>query len=58
MKIDFDDESYIEVSISTNGKIVIALSAKNIKDHKISIINSVEITQEQFLSISRELNIT
>lgn len=55
MKINFDDTSYIEMSFSQNGKIMIVLSARDGKNPKNNIVNSAEISQEQFLLISKEL---
>lgn len=56
MKINFDDTSYVEISISpASGKVMIVLSARDGKNPKNNIVNSVEISQEQFLLISKEL---
>lgn len=56
MKIKFDDTSYVDISFSpVNGKIIIVLSAKDGKNINSSIVNSVEISQEQFLLISKEI---
>lgn len=57
MRIDFDDTSYVDISFSpTVEKVVIILSARDGKNPKNTIVNSVEITKEQFLQISKELS--
>jgi nitrate reductase NapAB chaperone NapD len=49
LKIDFDDKSYIEVKNSDEpGKVIIIISAKDHLNAQKKIINSVEITKEQF----------
>lgn len=61
MKIDFDDTSYVEISKSHTaggGKINIVLSAKDGKNPKNNIINSAEISYEQFLQIVNEITST
>jgi hypothetical protein len=49
MKIDFDDKSYVEAKRSaTTGKIILTIGALDGQSKRVSIINSVELTQEQF----------
>ena len=49
MKIIFENKSYIDVSKSPiSGKIVFTIAAK---DGNSMISNSVELTQEQFLTL-------
>lgn len=47
MKISFDDNSFIEVK-NQDGKIIISIQAKDYQNPLKKIINSVEITPEQF----------
>ncbi len=57
MRIDFDDTSYVDISPSLNAeKVVIILSARDGKNPKNTIINSVEISKEQFFQISKEIS--
>lgn len=55
MKINFDDTSYIQISRSHTDKIQIVLSAKDNKNPYNSIINSAEISLDQFLQIISEV---
>lgn len=55
MKISFDDTSYIEVTLSPMGKVIVVLSARDGKNPKNNIVNSVEISREQFLQLSVEI---
>lgn len=49
MKQVFDDKSYVEVKKSaTTDKIIITIAALDPQSKRVSIINSVELTQEQF----------
>jgi hypothetical protein len=49
MKIKFEDQSYIDISKSTtSGKIVVVIAAK---DGNSLVSNSVELTQDQFLTL-------
>lgn len=54
MKIDFDDTSYVEI-IDYNGKIQITLSARDGKNSKNNIINSAEISRDQFINIIKSI---
>lgn len=52
MKITFEDHSYIEISkLPITDKIMITIGAKDGERKTISIINSVELTQEQFAEL-------
>jgi hypothetical protein len=53
MKIEFTDKSYIEVQKS-DGKIVIMLYAKDAENPRKGIINSCEMTKEQFIELCKE----
>lgn len=55
MKIDFEDNSYIEISVSVTGKVQIVLSARDRKNLKNNIINSAEISQEQFIKLTENV---
>lgn len=55
MKITFDDNSYLEIRMSSVGKIQIILSAKDGKNSNNEVINSVEISQQQFREIFNEV---
>lgn len=55
MKINFDDTSYAEISYSPTGKVQIVLSARDNKNPHNNIINSAEISWEQFCQIVDEL---
>lgn len=55
MRIDFDDYSYLDFSY-LNNKIQIVLAAKDGKNPKNHIVNCVEISQEQFLQITKEIS--
>lgn len=49
MKIEFDDKSYVEMtkSGSNPNNIILTIGAKDYKNPKTLIVNSIEITQEQ-----------
>lgn len=57
MKINFDGkgDDFIEIK-NNNDKIVIIISAVDIKNPLRTIINSAEITQEQFAALIKEVN--
>lgn len=57
MRISFGDNSYIEARRSSNGKIAMILSAKNFKDSKNTIVNSVELTVEEFTKLIADLDL-
>ena len=57
MRVDFDDNSHVDISFSPDiEKVIITLSAKDGKNPKTTIVNSAEITKEQFLQISKEIS--
>jgi hypothetical protein len=56
MKIDFDDTSYIEFIVSSKGTIQIILSARDGKNSKNNIVNSAEISLEQFSNLVKDVN--
>ena len=51
-KIEFDKNgrSFIEIK-RRDGKVVITLSAENADNYKITTVNSVELTMDQFLEL-------
>jgi hypothetical protein len=56
MKISFPDNSYIECSKSNEpGKIMIVIGAKDGSDHLKKIINTVELTTEQFRQLIADI---
>jgi hypothetical protein len=55
MKIDFDTYNYIEFSISPAESIYITVCAKDGKNSGATIINSAEITQEQFIKLVQDV---
>jgi hypothetical protein len=56
MKVEFEDKSYIECRRSDNpGKIIISISAKDYQNPLKRIINTVEITTEQFKQLMSEV---
>src|SRR5688572_7978865 len=57
MKIHFDDTSYVEISHSPTNKVQIVLSARDNKNPHNNIINSAEISWEQFLQMISELSL-
>ena len=57
MKIDFGDSSYIELTLSSPGKVSITLGAKDGNNPLNIIINSAEITLKQFAELVADLNI-
>lgn len=48
MKISFNDKSYIEITKSISGKIIVSIQAKDYEDKLKTITNSVELTDAQF----------
>lgn len=52
MRIDFEDKSYIECQKSDHpGKILVVISAKDHDNPLKRIVNTVELTTEQFKSL-------
>ena len=54
MRIDFDNQSFIEISVSNfdDKKVSIILSAKDGNNSKNTIVNSAEISMEDFKKIA------
>lgn len=58
MKIDFEDGSYIDFShSSTPGKVIISIGAKNFKNVLETIINSVEISYDEFMKLKSDIEL-
>ena len=57
MRLDFNDKSYVEFSYSSTGKILLTIGAKSYKNPLETIINSVEISYNEFLKLIADLNI-
>ncbi len=56
-KLTFEDRSYLEISKSTSpDKIFVAIAAKSAEDSHKLIINSVELTQEQLLTLVKSVS--
>lgn len=52
MKVQFQDKSYVEIIKSnTPGKIMITIVARDHDKPLATIVNSVEITEEQFQNL-------
>ena len=48
MKVIFEDKSYIEITKSADGKIIISIVARESAESLATIASSVELTLEQF----------
>lgn len=58
MKIQFDDNSYIEIIKSDNpGKMIITISAQDYENNKKKIVNSVEISNDEFKQLISDVGI-
>lgn len=56
MKIIFDDKSYIEISKSISpDKIFLTVAAKSADNVNKLIVNCVELTQEQLLTLTKSI---
>jgi hypothetical protein len=56
MIIEFDKYSYVEITrTSSDGKIKITLAAKDTKNPKSQIVNSVEVTRDEFKEMAKEV---
>lgn len=56
MRVDFDDKSYIECQKSNHpGKILVVISAKDHENPLKRIVNTVELTTEQFKSLISDI---
>ena len=58
MKIVFDDKSYVMCYMSDEpGKVVIVISASDKADNLRKIINSVELTLEEFKKLISDVQV-
>lgn len=57
MKINFDDDSYVELKLSSPGKVMISLGAKDGTNPLNTIVNSAEITLKQLAELINDLKI-
>ena len=48
MKISFDDSSFLEMTVSGEGSIIVTLSARDGNNRNNTIVNSAVITKTQF----------
>ena len=56
MRIDFEDKSYIECQKSDHpGKVLVVISAKDLESPLKRIVNTVELTTEQFKSLISDI---
>lgn len=56
MRIDFEDKSFIVFEHSHSpGKVIISLGAKNFKNPLETIVNSVEISLEEFNKLANDI---
>lgn len=55
MKHSFPDTSYIEVILSPGGKVLISLGANNPENPLEVIVNSVEISPEDFKELISDI---
>ena len=53
MKIEFDDGSHIEVLLATEKTVHIVIAAVDPNNKNKKIINSVELTTEQFVDLTK-----
>jgi len=57
MRVNFEDQSFIEVSKSQNpDKIYITIAAKSAENSRQLVANSVELTKEQILALIRSVS--
>lgn len=57
MKIVFEDSSYLEFSVSTDKKIFVTLSAKDGRASNKTIVNSAEITENDFNNLIADVKL-
>jgi len=57
MKIEFDDDSFVELLNSSPGKISIVLGARDHKNPLNIVINSAEITIKEFQKLLSDIEI-
>jgi hypothetical protein len=57
MKLEFDTtgKNYIEIK-EVEGKVIISLSVKNSKNPLSTLVNSAEITKDQFKDLTKDIN--
>lgn len=58
MKINFDDSSYVELILSSPGKVSIILGAKDGNNPLNTVVNSAEITLKELAELISDLNIS
>lgn len=57
MKINFDDDSFVELILSAPGKVTLALGSKDANNHLSVVVNSAEITLQELSDLIFNLNI-
>lgn len=57
MRLDFEDKSYINIFLSAHNKVAISIGAKNASNPLQTIVNSLEITYDEFKKLVEDLNI-
>ena len=57
MKIEFEDNSFIELQLSGPGKVMVVLGAKDANNSLNIIVNSAEITLQQLAQLINDLKI-
>ena len=56
-KLTFEDRSYIEITKSTSpDKVFLTVAAKSAEDSHKLIVNCVELTQEQLLTLTKSIS--
>ena len=56
MKLTFEDRSYIEITKSSSpDKIFLTVAAKSVDDSHKLIVNCVELTKEELLSLIKSM---
>jgi hypothetical protein len=56
MRIEFDDSGYDYVEIKpSSGGVSIVISSRDLKSPRSAIINSAEVTKEEFLKLISEI---
>jgi hypothetical protein len=55
-KIEFDDQSCVEVKKSSDAnKVIISIAAKDATNSLKKVVNSVEISQEQWVALIADI---
>lgn len=57
MRINFDDDSFVELKLSSPGKVIIGLGAKDANNSLNIVVNSAEITLIQLAELINDLGI-